>query len=109
MNSDLNKLVTEYNALPPDAQAEFVDALTEEQRLSLIDALEYVGAPLKPDDRARVQVLMQETDSGKSVAGIQAILDRYCVADADRNPGSGGSEVGSEGESGESTSQGDAR
>ncbi len=46
----------------------------------LLDALEYVGAPLKEDDEATIRSLFKEVNGEVAVAGIQEILDRYCIA-----------------------------
>jgi hypothetical protein len=46
----------------------------------LLDALEYVGAPLREDDEAKIRALIRDTDSENSLSGIQEILDGYCVA-----------------------------
>lgn len=52
----------------------------------LLDALEYVGAPLKDEDDARVRAFMRDSDPEAAVKGIEAILDRYCVAGVHINP-----------------------
>jgi hypothetical protein len=52
----------------------------------LLDALDYVGAPLKDEDDVRVRALLKDVDKEKALAGIQAILDSYCVAGVHINP-----------------------
>ena len=46
----------------------------------LVQALEYVGAPLKPRDAKQLQAALEETDATKSIRGIQDVLDRYTLA-----------------------------
>ncbi|MCA9117277.1 MAG: CehA/McbA family metallohydrolase, partial [Planctomycetaceae bacterium] len=46
----------------------------------LVQALEYVGAPLKPQDAQRLEAALQDTDASVSVRGIQQVLDAYAIA-----------------------------
>ena len=52
----------------------------------LLQALEYVGAPLPPDDVASLRAALAETDGRKSVLAIQRILDPHCLAVVQINP-----------------------
>lgn len=52
----------------------------------LIQALDYVGAPLSADNVASLQAAMQETDPRKSVLAIQRVLDPQCLAIVTINP-----------------------
>lgn len=52
----------------------------------LVQALKYVGAPLLAEDQAAVQAAMRETDAATSIAGIQAVLDKYCLVGVHINP-----------------------
>ncbi len=46
----------------------------------LVEALDYVGAPLSAADRDALKAAMKGTDAGKSAAAIQKALDPLCVA-----------------------------
>ncbi len=52
----------------------------------LADALEFVGAPLKPGDQRALAAAMADTDANRSVRTIQAILDPYCLFAVTINP-----------------------
>lgn len=52
----------------------------------LLEALEYVGAPLASDDREALQAAMKREDEQESLASIQAVLDKYCLAGVHINP-----------------------
>jgi len=52
----------------------------------LADALNFVGAPLKPDDQKALTAAMADTDANRSVRKIQAILDPYCLFAVTINP-----------------------
>ena len=52
----------------------------------VIDALDYVGSPLSPDDQKALRAAMEQTDAGESIRGIQQILDKYCIAGVNINP-----------------------
>jgi len=45
----------------------------------LIEALDFIGAPLTTADRQSLTAAMQDADGGNSIAGIQQVLDRYCA------------------------------
>ncbi len=52
----------------------------------LLEALDYVGAPLSPDDRRQLQDAMKLTDAEACSKGIQQVLDRYCLVGVHINP-----------------------
>jgi hypothetical protein len=52
----------------------------------LIEALDYVGAPLPPADREALQAAIKETDPRKSLATVQKVLDPHCVVGVTINP-----------------------
>ncbi|MGQ0637470.1 MAG: CehA/McbA family metallohydrolase [Planctomycetaceae bacterium] len=52
----------------------------------LIEALDYIGAPLSPADRQALQAALKESDAGKLIAGVQTVLDPYCLAGVTINP-----------------------
>lgn len=79
-------------AAMPLAAAEFeVIEAVEKQPLAaatdrLIDALEYVGAPLAREDVAKLRVAIRETDDRQAVKLIQGVLDPLCLAQVTINP-----------------------
>ncbi|MGE5191757.1 MAG: CehA/McbA family metallohydrolase, partial [Deltaproteobacteria bacterium] len=46
----------------------------------LIEALDYVGAPLPVADREALKAALEGTDAGKVTLGVQKVLDQHCVA-----------------------------
>ncbi|MBI5761339.1 MAG: CehA/McbA family metallohydrolase [Planctomycetales bacterium] len=62
--------------LVADVEPQPLAAATER----LIEALQYVGAPLAAADEAALKSAIKETDAAKSTRAIQKILDAYCVA-----------------------------
>jgi hypothetical protein len=46
----------------------------------LIEALDYVGAPLPVADREALKAALEGTDAGKVTLGVQKVLDPHCVA-----------------------------
>ena len=52
----------------------------------LLEALDFVGAPLSVEDDKAVRSALQEVDQSGAVRKVQAILDRYCVAGVHINP-----------------------
>ena len=52
----------------------------------LLEALEYVGAPLAADDLAQLKTAMKEANAAKSVKGIQQVLDKYALTMVTINP-----------------------
>ncbi len=52
----------------------------------LTQALRYVGAPLSDKDAAALQRAIDDTDDGRSLRGIQQVLDQYCLVGVHINP-----------------------
>jgi hypothetical protein len=52
----------------------------------LVDALDFVGAPLKAEDQRALTAAMADGDANQSVRKIQAILDPYCLFAVTINP-----------------------
>ncbi len=52
----------------------------------LIEALEYVGAPLSAEDSKTINAALKETDARQSIETIQKVLDNYCLAGVNINP-----------------------
>lgn len=46
----------------------------------VIEALDYVGAPLSGADKSALEAALQNSDPKKTIPAIQQILDRYCLA-----------------------------
>jgi hypothetical protein len=46
----------------------------------LVEALEFIGAPLSRDDQEALKKAMKLSDSADAVAAIQKVLDPHCVA-----------------------------
>jgi hypothetical protein len=52
----------------------------------LVQALEYVGAPLSDDETRTIREAMQKTNGPESVSAIQRVLDRHVLAVVTINP-----------------------
>lgn len=65
-----------------DVESQPLAAATER----LIEALEYVGAPLSTADRDALQAAIKDTTPRKQVAAIQKILDPLCIVGVVINP-----------------------
>jgi hypothetical protein len=52
----------------------------------LVDALDYLGAPLSADDKRALARAAAGSDEATATKSMQAILDRYCLLDVDINP-----------------------
>lgn len=52
----------------------------------LVQALEYVGSPLKPDDQGKISRALQDTQVKGFAQQIQKVLDQYCLAMVTINP-----------------------
>lgn len=51
----------------------------------LLEALDYIGAPLSEEDAEAIREAMASTDERASVVAIQEVLDRHCVAEVTIN------------------------
>lgn len=52
----------------------------------LVEALEFVGAPLTKEATAAIQAAMKESNEAKCVAAIQKVLDPHCLVAVTINP-----------------------
>ncbi|HMB29773.1 MAG TPA: hypothetical protein VKS99_16800, partial [Blastocatellia bacterium] len=52
----------------------------------LIEAMDYLGAPIKQADREALEKASNETDAAKARRSIQDTLDKYCLFDIHINP-----------------------
>lgn len=82
----LTSLAVWLGAAPQGLAAEEFLTVTnvEQQPLSaanerLVEALEYVGAPLAIADRQSLKAATQTIDAGKYLAVVQKVLDPYCI------------------------------
>jgi len=46
----------------------------------LLDALDYVGAPLSQSDATALRSALRDTDAAKSIKAVQQVLDQHCLA-----------------------------
>ncbi|MCI0523928.1 MAG: CehA/McbA family metallohydrolase, partial [Acidobacteria bacterium] len=52
----------------------------------LVEALDYLGAPLSPSDKEALERASHDTDAVRANRAIQDTLDKYCLADIHINP-----------------------
>src|SRR5262249_9518067 len=52
----------------------------------LVEAMDYLGAPLQPADRPGVERAADTMKADAAVAEIQRVLDKYCLMDIHINP-----------------------
>ena len=52
----------------------------------LIEALDYIGAPLGSDDRQAIDAAMREVDAAQATGAIERVLDKYVLLDVEINP-----------------------
>jgi hypothetical protein len=52
----------------------------------LIEALDYLGAPIKQADKTALEKAGNETDAAKARRSVQDTLDKYCLFDININP-----------------------
>jgi hypothetical protein len=52
----------------------------------LVEALDYLGAPLSPADKQTLERALTSTDAAKARGEIQNVLDKYCLIEIDINP-----------------------
>jgi hypothetical protein len=53
---------------------------------TLLEALDYLGAPLAPADRQRLEKTLTSTEAAPAVIEMQSVLDKYCLMDIEINP-----------------------
>src|SRR5579863_5598688 len=78
-------LVTAWSSATARADEFLKVADVEQQPLAaaterLVEALDYIGAPLPAADRDVLFVALKLADAGKSAAAVQKVLDPMCVA-----------------------------
>lgn len=64
-------------ALPVVTKVEQQPLVSQVERL--VDSLEFLGTPLSKPDRDALKAAMIDADAEKAVAGIQKVLDPYCL------------------------------
>ena len=52
----------------------------------VIEAMEYLGAPVSTADKQALQNAIKHTEAARVVAEIQSVLDKYCLFDVGINP-----------------------
>src|SRR5262245_42942127 len=52
----------------------------------LVEAMEYLGAPIKQPDKEALEKASHETDATKARRAIQDALDKYCLFEVSINP-----------------------
>jgi len=52
----------------------------------LIEAMDYLGAPIKQADKTALEKAANETDAAKARRSVQDTLDKYCLFDININP-----------------------
>jgi hypothetical protein len=69
---------------PKVGQVEWQPLIAQVRRL--VEALDYLGAPLSPADTQSLEKAARETDAARAAREIQNVLDRYCLLDIHINP-----------------------
>src|SRR5262245_37041797 len=70
-------LAADPPALPIVTDVEQQPLVSQVERL--VDALEFLGTPLSKADRDALKVAMAQTNAAQAIAGIQKVLDPYCL------------------------------
>jgi hypothetical protein len=52
----------------------------------LVEAMDYLGAPLSPADKQALDKAISESDQARAVRAIQDVLDKFCLVEVDINP-----------------------
>ena len=52
----------------------------------VIEATDYLGAPLAAADKAALETAFQQSDTDEAAAAIQGVLDKYCLFGVDISP-----------------------
>ncbi len=82
--STVGKSAVAAESLPIVTQVEHQPLVAATGRL--LEAVDYVGAPLKPDDTKALKAALKNTNGEDAIKAIQMILDPYCVAAVHINP-----------------------
>src|SRR5581483_6150624 len=82
---------TSENASAATATATATGAHVELQPLAaqvkrVLEALDYIGAPLAAEDRRAIEAAMQDSDPARATPTIARVLDRYVLLDVHINP-----------------------
>ena len=52
----------------------------------VIEAMDYLGAPMSAADKRDLQNAINQTDNARAIRDIQSVLDKYCLFDVGINP-----------------------
>lgn len=78
-------LALSCNVTPPsEAQVELQPFASQVKRL--LETLDYLGAPVRQDDRNKIEKSLGEYKEGKTTAEVQNVLDQYSLFDIHINP-----------------------
>src|SRR5262245_53463847 len=69
--------LTAFCELPDVKSVEKQPLVAQVKRV--VEALNQLGVPLRDNDRTAFEAAIAESDSAKSVAAIQTVLDAYCL------------------------------
>ena len=75
--SGLKVIAADVPALPVVTKVEQQPLVAQVERL--VEAMEHLGTPLIKSDRETLKAAMIDSDAEKAVAGIQKVLDPYCL------------------------------
>jgi len=82
--TNTSALLAVENALPEVKGVELQPLVSATQRL--LEALEFVGSPLAPEDDRKLREALKSTDKAEVAASVQKILDPYCLLMVTINP-----------------------
>src|SRR5438876_9853154 len=71
-------------ALPIVKNVELQPLVAQVRRV--IEATDYLGAPLAAADKAALETAFQQSDTDEAAAAIQGVLDKYCLFGVDISP-----------------------
>jgi hypothetical protein len=52
----------------------------------LVEAMDYLGAPLSPSDKQALDKAISDSDQARAVRAIQDVLDKFCLVEVNINP-----------------------
>ncbi len=76
--------IAEDAAWPKVVEVEQQPLVASTERV--VQALDFIGAPIAEDDQKKLAAALKLDDAVKSALGIQSVLDKYCVAGVVINP-----------------------
>ena len=82
--NDIASINVDTSGFLPVAKVDTQPLISATNRL--LEALNFVGAPLGETDQKLIETLVRESDNDEVITGIQAVLDSYCVASVHINP-----------------------